>query len=124
MGAAGAVDADRHKAHLAVRPHVARGLLTARWNMSDETRRVSEQVKAAYNYSKHMDPTAEHARLIPESVIPEFALAGTPQECIAQVQGLVDAGVSSVIIQPYAVEGLPRRSTLEAFATQVLPAFR
>jgi 5,10-methylenetetrahydromethanopterin reductase len=124
MSAAGAVDADRHKAHLAVRPHVARGLLTARWNLGEETRRVSEAVKAAYDYSKHMDPTAPHAALIPDSVIPEFALAGTPEDCIAQVRGLAAAGVDSIVIQPYAVDGAPRSQTLEAFAREVMLPYR
>jgi 5,10-methylenetetrahydromethanopterin reductase len=124
MSAAGAVDADRQKAHQAVRPHVARGLLTARWNLSDETRRVSDQVKAAYDYSKHMDPTAAHAALIPDSVIPEFALAGTPADCIAQIRGLAAAGVDSIVIQPYAVQGMPRSQTLEAFAHDVMIPYR
>jgi 5,10-methylenetetrahydromethanopterin reductase len=118
------VAADRRQAQLAVRPHVARGLLTARWELSEATRRVSEQVKAAYDYSQHMNPTAPHAALIPEEVIPEFALAGTPDDCIAQVQGLIDAGVDSVVIQPYAVAGAPRSAVVESFARDVMSAFR
>jgi 5,10-methylenetetrahydromethanopterin reductase len=123
MSAAGAVDADRHTAHLAVRPHVARGLLTARWNLSEETQRVSERVKARYDYAKHMDPTAPHAELIPDEVVPEFALAGTPADCLAQIHGLVRGGVDAIVIQPYAVAGKPRSATLEAFA-EVVDAYK
>lgn len=123
MSAAGAVDDDRRAAHRAVRPHVARGLLTARWDLSEETRRASEQVRAAYDYSRHMDPTAPHAELIPDNVIPEFALAGTPDDCLDQIEGLVAAGVDDIIIQPYAVADQARSATLEAFA-EVMNAFR
>jgi 5,10-methylenetetrahydromethanopterin reductase len=124
VGCAGAVDADGHKAKVAVRPHVARGLLTARWDRSARAREVSEQVKAKYDYYSHMNPNAPHAQLVPDDVVPEFAIGGTPDECIGQIRGLEDAGIDELTIYPYAVEGGSRSDVISAFARDVLGALR
>lgn len=124
VGCAGSVDADGHKARVAVRPHVARGLLTARWDRSALAREVSEQVKAKYDYYSHMNPNAPHAQLVPDEVVPEFAIGGTPDECVDQIRGLEDAGIDEVTIYPYAVEGGSRSDVISAFAEDVLRQLR
>ncbi|HEX3244588.1 MAG TPA: LLM class flavin-dependent oxidoreductase [Chloroflexota bacterium] len=124
VGCAGSVDPDGHEAKVAVRPHVARGLLTARWDRSARAREVSAQVKASYDYSSHMNPNAPHARLVPDEVVPEFAIGGTPEECIEQIQGLESAGIEELTIYPYAVEGASRSDVITAFARDVLGALR
>lgn len=124
VGVAGAVHEDGHLAKVAVRPHVARGLLLGHWGLSESTRRVSELVKERYDYTQHMNPSAPQADVVPDEVVPEFAIAGTPEECIQQIRGLVEAGISEVTIYPYAIEGRPRTATIEAFARDVMSAFR
>lgn len=124
LGCAGAVDADGHKAKMAVRPHVARGLLTARWERSALAREVSPRVKAAYDYTSHMNPKAPHAQLVPDDVVPEFAIGGTPDECIEQIRGLQSAGIDELTIYPYAVEGGTRADVITAFARDVLSLVR
>jgi 5,10-methylenetetrahydromethanopterin reductase len=124
VGCAGAVDADGHKAKVAVRPHVARGLLTARWERSALAREVSEQVKQKYDYYSHMNPNAPHAQLVPDEVVPEFAIGGTPDECIEQIRGLEAAGIDELTIYPYAVEGGSRSDVINAFARDVLQPLR
>jgi 5,10-methylenetetrahydromethanopterin reductase len=124
VGCAGAVDVDGHKAKVAVRPHVARGLLTARWERSARAREISDQVKAAYDYTAHMNPNARHAQLVPDDVVPEFAIGGTPDECVEQVRGLESAGIHELTIYPYAVEGGSRADVMMAFARDVLSAVR
>ena len=124
VGCAGSVDADGHKAKVAVRPHVARGLLTARWDRSARAREVSEQVKRKYDYLSHMNPNAPHAQLVPDEVVPEFAVGGTPDECIEQIRGLEAAGIDELTIYPYAVEGGSRSDVVTAFARDVLKALR
>jgi 5,10-methylenetetrahydromethanopterin reductase len=124
VGCAGSVDADGHKAKVAVRPHVARGLLTARWQRSDRAREVSVQVKQMYDYYSHMNPNAPHAQLVPDEVVPEFAIGGTPDECVEQIRGLEAAGIDELTIYPYAVEGGSRSDVIEAFARDVLAALR
>lgn len=124
VGCAGAVDDDGARAKAAVRPHVARGLLTARWERSDATRRASEVVKANYDYSDHMNPQARHAQLVPDEVVPEFAIAGTPDECVDQVSGLAAADIDELTIYPYAVEGRSRAELIESFARDVISRLR
>jgi 5,10-methylenetetrahydromethanopterin reductase len=124
VGCAGAVDNDDSRAKAAVRPHVARGLLTARWERSEATRRASEIVKANYDYNDHMNPHARHAQLVPDEVVPEFAIAGTPNECAEQIRGLEGAGIDELTIYPYAVEGRSRADLIEVFARDVIARFR
>lgn len=124
VGCAGAVDDDGQRAKVAVRPHVARGLLTARWERSEATRRASEIVKANYDYNDHMNPHARHAQLVPDEVVPEFAIAGTPDECAEQIRGLAGADIDELTIYPYAVEGRSRADLIEAFARDVVARFR
>ena len=76
LGCAGAVDVDGHKAKVAVRPHVARGLLTARWERSDRAREASVIVKANYDYYSHMNPNARHAQLGHVHLAGERVIAG------------------------------------------------
>jgi 5,10-methylenetetrahydromethanopterin reductase len=124
VGCAGAVDDDGQRAKAAVRPHVARGLLTARWERSEATRQASAVVRANYDYNDHMNPHARHAQLVPDEVVPEFAIAGTPDECVAQIQGLEAAGIDELTIYPYAVEGRSRAALIEAWARGVLSQLR
>ncbi|MFN0071518.1 MAG: LLM class flavin-dependent oxidoreductase [Chloroflexota bacterium] len=122
LGCAGAVDRDSHTAKVAVRPHVARGLLTARWDRSDLARETSLLVQSNYDYYEHMNPNARHAQLVPDDVVPEFAIAGAPDECVAQIRGLQAAGLDELTIYPYAVEGGTRSDVITAFARDVLAA--
>jgi 5,10-methylenetetrahydromethanopterin reductase len=124
VGCAGSVDPDGHKARVAVRPHVARGLLTARWERSARARDVSEQVKQKYDYLSHMNPNAPHAQFVPDEVVPEFAIGGTPDECIEQIRGLEAAGIDELTIYPYALDGGSRSDVITAFARDVLKALR
>ena len=59
-----------------------------------------------------------------DDVVPEFAIGGTPDECIAQIRGLEDAGIDELTIYPYAVEGGSRSDVISAFARDVLGALR
>lgn len=80
-----AIHDDRKKAFAAVRPKVARALLTYRWEMSEAVAKVKTELQAAYNYYEHMSADAGHAELIPDEVIPEFAIAENTAECREQV---------------------------------------
>jgi 5,10-methylenetetrahydromethanopterin reductase len=120
VSASVAVHDDRGKALLAVRSHVASTLRHVRWPLSEPARRASEALNAVYNVSEHMIPQAQHAELIPEEVIPEYAIAGRPEECIAQARGLFEAGVDEITIRPYGVDGGSRAATMEAFARLVM----
>jgi len=56
--------------------------------------------------------------------VAEFAIAGTPAECLEQARALFEAGADEITIRPYGVDGAPRRATIEAFAREVMAPLR
>ncbi|MEE8161503.1 MAG: LLM class flavin-dependent oxidoreductase [Acidobacteriota bacterium] len=118
------VDSDREKALSAVRPHVARSLLTPQWELSAAAAAVRDKIRPMYDYYEHMNPTAQHAELIPDEVVPEFAIAGTASECIEQASQLFEWGADQITIRPYAVPGTPRVAAIQAFAEYVMKPLR
>ncbi len=124
LAVAAAVHPDASKALAVVRPHVARGLLTHMWPMSEAASRASEQLKASYDFYEHMSPTAKHGDVVPDEVVREFAIAGTPAECLEQVRRLAEVGFDEITIRPYAVDGSTRADMIAAFARDVMVPFR
>jgi 5,10-methylenetetrahydromethanopterin reductase len=121
LGVAVAVHADRATAIAAVRPHVVGSALhRPLWPLSAAARAASERVQAVYNAYDHMSPTDKYAGLVPDEVVTEYAIAGTPAECRAQVRALFAAGIDEITIRPYAVDGQPRGATTAAFAREVM----
>jgi 5,10-methylenetetrahydromethanopterin reductase len=121
LGVAVAVHADRATAIAAVRPHVvASALRRPLWELSPAAQAASERVRAVYTPYEHMSPTDKYAGLVPDAVVTEFAIAGTPEECRAQVRALFAAGIDEITIRPYAVDGAPRGATTETFAREVM----
>jgi 5,10-methylenetetrahydromethanopterin reductase len=124
LGVAAAVDDDRERALAAVRPHVAASALVhPRWPLSDAAREAGARVQGVYTYDEHMSPSDKFAGLIPDEVVQEFAIAGTPDECIAQARELFAAGIDEITIRPFALAGGTRAATAEAFARDVMSAF-
>jgi alkanesulfonate monooxygenase SsuD/methylene tetrahydromethanopterin reductase-like flavin-dependent oxidoreductase (luciferase family) len=119
-----AVHADREKAFAAVRPHVARTLLSYPWELDKAAAQAKKRVDESYNYWEHMNPTALHRELIPDEVVPQFAIAGTAADCRQQVFELFEQGIDQLHIRPYGVDGSPRRRTIEAFAAEVMEPLR
>lgn len=119
-----AIDADRKKAFAAVRPHVARTLLTYPWEVSEAAATAKKKLEETYNYYEHMNPTALHRELIPGEVVPEFAIAGTAADCREQVVELFEQGIDQLHIRPYGVDGAPRSNAIEAFAKEVMEPLR
>lgn len=119
-----AIDADRKKALAAVRPHVARPLLSYPWDMSEAAATAKKKLVASYDYNEHMSPTALHRELIPDEVVREFALAGTPADCREQVVELFEQDIDQLHIRPYGVDGAPRSIAIEAFAKEVMEPLR
>jgi 5,10-methylenetetrahydromethanopterin reductase len=115
-----AVHDEREQALAAVRPHVARALLDPKWPLSPRAAAVSQAMAASYNVYEHMGPNARHARVIPDEVVSEFAIAGTADECIKQVQELMETPVDEITIRPYATDGGSRSAMIEAFARDVM----
>jgi 5,10-methylenetetrahydromethanopterin reductase len=71
-----------------------------------------------------MNPDTDYAALIPDEVVSQFAIAGTPEECVEQVDSLFAAGIDEITIRPYAVQGSTRAAMVEAFAREVMSRSR
>jgi 5,10-methylenetetrahydromethanopterin reductase len=122
LSIAASVHPDRAPALAAVKSHVAVSLMKPRWPASPQAMSVAESARAAYRSDDHMSPeaNARFAAVIPDAVIPEFAIAGTPDECIASCRWLFEGGIHEITIRPYGVEGESRGAAMEAFARDVM----
>jgi 5,10-methylenetetrahydromethanopterin reductase len=128
LSATTAVHPDRALAHAAARPAVAVNLRFTDpvWPLSEAARRARDAVMEIYRHDEHMSPdaAAKFAAAIPDEVIDEFAIAGTPAECLAKARAIFAAGVDEIIANPYGVGGGPRSATIEAFAREVMAPLR
>ncbi len=79
-----------------------------------------EKFMAAFDQSRPMEERSDPA-LITDYLVRRFAIAGTPKECVAQLEELAATGVERVMLTP------PRsvyEETVDALAKQVMPVFR
>ena len=120
LSVSAAVDVDGSKAVSVVRPHVARAILKPFWGLSPAAAAAAERMTGRYDNYQHLNPNAAHADSVPDEVVPEFALAGTPSRCIEKAARMFDSGIDQITIRPYAVDGRPRASMIRAFAEQVM----
>ncbi len=120
LSVSASVTEDPAKAVAAVRPHVARSILKPFWGLSPAAAAARERMAGSYDNYRHLSPDAPHAGAVPDEVVPEFALAGTPARCIETARRMFDGGIDQITIRPYAVDGLPRASMIRAFAEQVM----
>jgi 5,10-methylenetetrahydromethanopterin reductase len=124
LGIAAAVSDDRQQALDAVRPHAAQGLLSPLARLSGAALEARDRLRTTYDAYQHLHPTAAHAGAVPDEVIREFCLAGTPEECAAQAKALFEAGVDEMTIRPYAIPGGSRLEMIERFARDVMGRLR
>jgi 5,10-methylenetetrahydromethanopterin reductase len=123
-GVAASVSADRQSALDAVRPHVAQGLQSPLARLTGAALAARARLTSSYNVQDHMHPGAPHAVVVPDDVIPEFAIAGVPNECIHQCRAMFEAGIDEITIRPYALPGQTRLEMIEAFAREVMNPLR
>lgn len=75
-------------------------------------------------YTHDEEKLADLARRVPDDLLDTMALAGTPDEVAGQLVKIVKRGVSQIIVRPSPILGGGEESTLEAFASQVMPLVR
>ena len=71
-----------------VKPYVARSLrhpLPA--ELTPVEHEAAERIRASYEYGRHLEPGA-HADLVPDKIVADWAVAGTPADCRAQLASL------------------------------------
>lgn len=123
-GVAASVSPSRDEALNAVRSHVAQGLSSPLAKLSPAAQEARAKLRSSYNTYDHMHPGAAHAAVVPDEAIPEFAIAGTPDDCIASCKAMFDSGVDEITIRPYAQPEQSRLEQIEAFAREVVAHFR
>ncbi|MFI5266578.1 MAG: LLM class flavin-dependent oxidoreductase [Chloroflexota bacterium] len=123
-GVAACVSREPGAALDAVRSHVAQGLLSPLARLGTAAASARETLASSYNTYDHMHPGARHAGVVPDEVIPEFAIAGTPEDCVRQAKAIFEAGIDEITIRPYALPGETRLRMIEAFAREVMAALR
>jgi 5,10-methylenetetrahydromethanopterin reductase len=84
-----AVSDDSAAAREDVKSYVARSLrhpLPA--ELTPLERETAERVRAAYSFGEHLSPRAAHAKVVPDEIVEDWAVAGTPAECREQIARL------------------------------------
>jgi len=61
---------------------------------------------------------------IPDAFVDHLGLAGTPAQCAAQIERLVEAGIRHVVLAPLPVDEKAVESVIVPFADEVIPRVR
>ena len=103
----------------AVKAHVARVVAhPLPYVLDPNEQKVLEEIRKTYDYYHHMDQQANHAEVIPDWLVDKFAIAGTVDQCRAQIERIKKTGIQQIAIIPYSPPGgaakrrsaaLPRR---------------
>lgn len=64
-------------------------------------------------------PAARLRAVVPRSVVEQFSIVGTPAECRAHVERLLDVGVEHIAVLPFANAERDELGNLQAFSTEV-----
>jgi 5,10-methylenetetrahydromethanopterin reductase len=84
-----AIADDAAEAREAVKPYVARSLRhPVPAELTDIEREAAEAIQASYAYGQHLAPGAPQARLVPDAIVGDWAVAGTPADCREQLERL------------------------------------
>jgi 5,10-methylenetetrahydromethanopterin reductase len=101
---------DGRAARAAVKSHVARVLKRKLpFELGPETREVVRQIREQYAYYEHMVPGTLHGQLVPDELVEQFAIAGTPDEVREQLQRLAATDlVDEIAIIPHTQQPTDR----------------
>jgi len=101
----------------AVKAHVARVLAhPLPYVLDPKEQKVLEKIRKTYDYYHHMDQQANHAEVIPDWLVDKFAIAGTVDQCRAQIERIKKTGIQQIAIIPYSTPGGSREETIRGFA--------
>lgn len=108
---------DRAAARAVVKAHVARVVIRPLpAELAPELMADVERIRHEYDYYQHMANVADHGAVVPDALVDHFALAGTPQECEAQLARIRETGLNQIAIVPFVTPGDSRARVIEAFA--------
>jgi 5,10-methylenetetrahydromethanopterin reductase len=108
---------DKAPAKDAVKAHVARVVAhPLPYVLDPQEQKVLAEIRRTYDYYHHMDQEANHAEVIPDWLVDKFAIAGTVEECRAQIERIKKTGIQQIAIIPYSPPGGSREETIRGFA--------
>ena len=108
---------DKAPAKNAVKAHVARVVAhPLPYVLDPQEQKVLEEIRRTYDYYHHMDQEADHAEVIPDWLVDKFAIAGTVEQCRAQIERIRKTGIGQIAIIPYSAPGGSREDTIRGFA--------
>ena len=83
-------------------------------------------VGTAYDEARHGLSHAAHTAMLDEPFITKFAVAGSPEQCLARLRQLAALGLDRIVVVPGSRDADPARlaRSNDLFAREVLPAFR
>jgi 5,10-methylenetetrahydromethanopterin reductase len=84
-----AIAEDPAEAREAVKPYVARSLrhpLPA--ELTEVEQEAADAIRASYAYGQHLAPGAPQARLVPDEIVADWAVAGAASDCRQQLERL------------------------------------
>ena len=82
---------------------------------------VARKIKAEYDYYKHMAVKSDHGSLVPDTLVPRWALAGDPARYADTIRRATALGVHEIAIIPYVPPASDRATVLTTFAKDVMP---
>ena len=101
----------------AVKAHVARVVAhPLPYVLDPNEQKVLEEIRKTYDYYHHMDQQANHAEVIPDWLVDKFAIAGSVDQCRAQIERIKKTGIQQIAIIPYSPPGGSREETIRGFA--------
>jgi alkanesulfonate monooxygenase SsuD/methylene tetrahydromethanopterin reductase-like flavin-dependent oxidoreductase (luciferase family) len=77
-----------------------------------------------YDYLRHGQPDAPHARAVTDDMAERLTLIGTPDEIRAKIRRLEHAGITHVCLYIGIVEPELHTSTIETYGREIIPHFR
>jgi 5,10-methylenetetrahydromethanopterin reductase len=108
---------DQAPAKDAVKAHVARVVAhPLPYVLDPKEQQVLQDIRKTYDYYHHMDQQANHAEVIPDWLVDKFAIAGTVEQCHAQIERIKKTGIQQIAIIPYSAPGGSREETIRGFA--------
>ena len=116
--------ADPSEARDRIRGRVAGALMNAQSSWFEGAEREAvERLKAGYDVGHHAASAAEHAAIVPDSLVDRYAVAGTAEEVRGQLRRLLDTpGVDRFILDPQIAGpgAKPSDTVLREFGRDVL----
>ena len=110
------------QARAAVRANVARASIrTLPLALRPEETATVDRIRSAYDYAFHSNPRAPHADLVPDTLIGDFALAGTSEECAERLRALEKLPVSSIALALPDADFDDRGTQIARLAASVRP---